>query len=375
MRIAIHVVRAEANVFKQLNNSFRCLATAHHALQPKRFCNLAPDPHARIERLKRVLKDHLHVRAHPSEIRVRDSRHWTAVKRHVAPRRLFEPQNALPNGGLAAAALAHKSQRLPLWNRECHILDSYKRSVAKGTCPHRIVLGQVVNIDDLPRCRQRRRWVRAELTVKSLCIVVCGCSRYEARLEAASGSLHGIAHVRSRGYQVEAFCSMAARLARSGRRHGDLLRRFRARVPLVRRCRARTSIAGGIDSRWGASEGRERRRDRDQVLADVPLRSCVIETYGVRMPRRCENGAHVGLFHHPARVHYHNPIAQLRNDPQIVRNDDLCESKPVSQAGEKTDNLQLDRYIESRCRLIGDQQVGLTSQGQGDHDTLAHAAR
>ena len=42
---------------------------------------------------------------------------------------------------------------------------------------------------------------------------------------------------------------------------------------------------------------------------------------------------------------------------------------------DQIEDLSLNRHIESRCRLIGDQNLRLTGESHRDHDSLAHTAR
>ena len=47
----------------------------------------------------------------------------------------------------------------------------------------------------------------------------------------------------------------------------------------------------------------------------------------------------------------------------------------LAQALQQRNDLRLDRDVERRGRLVGDDQLGLAGERQGDHDPLPHAAR
>ena len=46
----------------------------------------------------------------------------------------------------------------------------------------------------------------------------------------------------------------------------------------------------------------------------------------------------------------------------------------AAQVEQKVDDLRLDRHVQRRRRLVGDQQTGFADQRDGDHRALAHAA-
>ena len=48
---------------------------------------------------------------------------------------------------------------------------------------------------------------------------------------------------------------------------------------------------------------------------------------------------------------------------------------PLLELEHEVENLRLDRDVERRRRLVGDQQVGVQHERHGDHHALAHPAR
>ncbi len=74
-------------------------------------------------------------------------------------------------------------------------------------------------------------------------------------------------------------------------------------------------------------------------------------------------------------LHHHDPVADLRRDPQIVGDEEHGEVEPLADIGEELENLRLDADVERRDRLVRDQHLGLHRQRSGDADALALAAR
>ena len=60
---------------------------------------------------------------------------------------------------------------------------------------------------------------------------------------------------------------------------------------------------------------------------------------------------------------------------EIVGDPDYRHAEPFLQAADQFQDLCLDRHVERRRRLVGDQQLGLAGQRHGDHHALTHAAR
>src|SRR5579859_439640 len=75
---------------------------------------------ARIERAKRILEDHLHVRALAPKLSWVDLGEVHPVEDHRADCRLDDLQDRAAKGGFPAAALAHQAERLAMLNGEVH---------------------------------------------------------------------------------------------------------------------------------------------------------------------------------------------------------------------------------------------------------------
>ena len=67
-------------------------------------------------------------------------------------------------------------------------------------------------------------------------------------------------------------------------------------------------------------------------------------------------------------------VETWRTTLEIMGDEDIGELEPLLQIGEEIDDLRLDRDVERRDRLVGDDQLGLERDGARDADALALAA-
>ena len=80
------------------------------------------------------------------------------------------------------------------------------------------------------------------------------------------------------------------------------------------------------------------------------------------------------LLDHDAVLHHRNEIADLGCDPQIMRDEDDGEAKPLAQFRQQLQHLRLHGNIERRDRLVRDQHVRLQRQRSRQSDALPLAA-
>src|SRR5215207_2305437 len=76
-----------------------------------------------------------------------------------------------------------------------------------------------------------------------------------------------------------------------------------------------------------------------------------------------------------AEIHHRHPRADVLDDRQVVRDEDVGEAELSLQVLEKVDHLRLDRDVERRDRLVADDQLRRHRERAGDADALALAAR
>ena len=75
-----------------------------------------------------------------------------------------------------------------------------------------------------------------------------------------------------------------------------------------------------------------------------------------------------------ARVTDRDPVGDLRGDAEVVGDDDERAPKLVAQAADQLQDLRLDRDVERRRRLVGDDERRLARDRHRDHHALALAA-
>ena len=92
------------------------------------------------------------------------------------------------------------------------------------------------------------------------------------------------------------------------------------------------------------------------------------------MQRPAEHDFRRAAFDEAGGVHDVHPVRVARDDAEVVRDDDDGDAEPARQVFHQFENLRLNRHVESGRRLIGDQQLGIAGQANGDHHPLAHSA-
>ena len=80
------------------------------------------------------------------------------------------------------------------------------------------------------------------------------------------------------------------------------------------------------------------------------------------------------LLHDLAGVHDGDPVGNLRDDPQVVR--DQQDAHPVlgAQFVQQTEDLRLDGDIQRGRGLIGQQKIRIAGKRDRDDHTLLHTA-
>ena len=79
-------------------------------------------------------------------------------------------------------------------------------------------------------------------------------------------------------------------------------------------------------------------------------------------------------FHHFAAIHHNNFIGHIRNNAEIMRDQQNGHSGFGLDFFDQGEDLRLRRHVECGCRLISDQQCGATDKRHRNHRALAHAA-
>ncbi len=80
------------------------------------------------------------------------------------------------------------------------------------------------------------------------------------------------------------------------------------------------------------------------------------------------------FLHDLSSVHHRDPVGPARNDPEIVSDQQNGHAAAFPKAVEHLQDLRLHRDVERGRRLVGDENLGLAREGDGDHHPLAHPA-
>ena len=93
------------------------------------------------------------------------------------------------------------------------------------------------------------------------------------------------------------------------------------------------------------------------------------------MLRTLEGLVDAALLDDLSGIHREHPITGLRNDPEVVGDQEQRRPMLCAELDDQVQHLGLDGDVEGGGRLIGDQELRLAHQGHGDHRPLPHAAR
>ena len=77
-------------------------------------------------------------------------------------------------------------------------------------------------------------------------------------------------------------------------------------------------------------------------------------------------------FDHATGVEDGDAIGDRRENPQVVRDEDDRQARLVPKAVEQPDDPGLNRHVERRRGLVGDQELRPTGERDRDGDPLSH---
>ena len=95
----------------------------------------------------------------------------------------------------------------------------------------------------------------------------------------------------------------------------------------------------------------------------------------VRVGAAREHLARGAAFHHHAAVHHHHAADVLRNDAEVVRNQDQAHGTLANQVADQLQDLPGDGHVQRRGGFVGDQEVGPAGKGHRNRDALTLAPR
>ncbi len=113
---------------------------------------------------------------------------------------------------------------------------------------------------------------------------------------------------------------------------------------------------------------------RQAARGSVQSRPAGEQPAGVGVLGALEDRDHVALFDESAFEHDGDVVGDLGDHPEIVRDEEDRHVALVPQPAQQVEDLRLDRDVERRRRLVGDQQSRPGSERHGDHHALLLAA-
>ena len=72
--------------------------------------------------------------------------------------------------------------------------------------------------------------------------------------------------------------------------------------------------------------------------------------------------------------HDEDAVGDILDDAEVVGDEDEAHAEAAPEFGEEFHDLLLDGDVEGGGGFIGDEELGATTEGHGDHDALLHAA-
>jgi len=100
----------------------------------------------------------------------------------------------------------------------------------------------------------------------------------------------------------------------------------------------------------------------------------VEQSPGIGMARSLEEMISGSGLHLLSGIEDNNTIADFFGHSQVMGDKQNRDAALSHQLFQQTDDLGLDRDIQSRRRFIRDDEPGMGQEGHGDHDTLSLAA-
>ena len=291
----------------------------------------------------------------PARRRSRSATDVDAAEEDTSAGDLLEADDCPPEGRLSTSRLAYQTVGLAAVEFEVDPGNSVNPLVG----PSESAGADRVLLDDVDELQHRHWWT---------------LSHGRGRLHFAAGAsvndaLDGRC-VGCRGHGVAVLRGVPARVLVSG--FVGQGRRLFGRALL---CRGLT--AWRIPATW-RRVGQVGRCPADGVQLDGPVlgqeRDRCEQVAGVAVPGAVEERVRVGQFGCLAGVHDADSVGPTGNHPDVVGDEDDAHAQTGLEVVQDSENLSLDRDVESGRWLVGDDDFGFAGQRHRDHDALAHAA-
>ena len=312
--------------------------------------NLPPDGMARVQRVERVLEHHLE---RPDALRAalahRDGADVAPFVAHLAVGRDLEPHQHLGEGGLAAARFADDGHRLR---------------------PAGVEVQRLVGLDVAHPAAPDPRHEGAVLDL----VVLLHRIHFEHGVAEADGV--GLGRLRGPGAVVDlpetaAAHAMTVAVRRLDQLDGD----HPAVAPPGREVLAARAEVAPLGPLVRQGELAADRPQRCAVLVGGGKGNAAEEPVGIGVPGVMEELVYRPLLHHLPRVHDGNPIADLEDQPQVVRDVDLRRAVLPADVPDEIDDPRFHRDVQRGGRLVEQQQGGVGEERHRDDRALLLSAR
>ena len=94
----------------------------------------------------------------------------------------------------------------------------------------------------------------------------------------------------------------------------------------------------------------------------------------IGMTGRAEQLGDRRLLHLAAGIHHHDALGDFGDHAEIMGDQDDRRTDAALEIQHQLQDLRLDRDVQRRGRLVGDQELRVAGERHGDHHALAHAA-
>ena len=95
---------------------------------------------------------------------------------------------------------------------------------------------------------------------------------------------------------------------------------------------------------------------------------------GIGAARVVEDGAGRAAFHDAAAIHDLHIVGEAGDHAHVMGDPDHRHAQLALEVAHQVQHLRLHRHVQRGGGLVGDQQLGLAGDADGDHRALPHAA-
>ena len=110
-------------------------------------------------------------------------------------------------------------------------------------------------------------------------------------------------------------------------------------------------------------------------LLTVDVRHGREQRLGVRVVRAVEDGLGIAHLHDPAEVHDRDPVREVADDAEVVRDQQVARPALQLELGQQVQDRGLDRDVEGTRRLVGDDDLAVRPRTRARSPAAASGRR